>query len=36
MDDLPATARRRLLCGTALEFLGLEAGTFAPGASTKA
>ena len=33
MADLPADARQRLLCGTALEFLGLEAGAFAPRAS---
>jgi aminocarboxymuconate-semialdehyde decarboxylase len=36
MDDLPAAARQRLLCSTALEFLGLEAGAFAPSASAKA
>ena len=36
MDDLPASARQRLLCGTALEFLGREAGAFAPTASAKA
>jgi aminocarboxymuconate-semialdehyde decarboxylase len=36
MDDLPAPARQRLLCGTALEFLGMEAGVFTPSASAKA
>jgi aminocarboxymuconate-semialdehyde decarboxylase len=36
MDDLSASARQRLRGGTALEFLGLEAGVFTPRASAKA
>jgi aminocarboxymuconate-semialdehyde decarboxylase len=33
MDDLPEATRRRLLSGTALEFLDLDAARFAPGTS---
>jgi aminocarboxymuconate-semialdehyde decarboxylase len=35
MDDLPAATKQRLLCSTALDFLGLDAGAFAPQAPAK-
>jgi aminocarboxymuconate-semialdehyde decarboxylase len=36
MEELSVPDRGRMLSGTALEFLGLEAGVFAPGASASA
>jgi aminocarboxymuconate-semialdehyde decarboxylase len=36
LDELPVQEKQRLLCGTAMEFLGIPNGAFADGAAAKA